>query len=511
MVDTPRLGTEDDPQGKRQPGEGRSAQGRPDPAAGERSDDPAGERPGAETGDPGGGRRGRSGGRRPAAIAAGVLGAGLLAVLALLTPWHPLGDRPVPGGAVAPDPSRDFGAAEMARSAAFDAALAWPAYLGLGASLLTVCVLGFTPLGARFLAAVIGKRDARGHAGDGGAAGGTAVRSTPVRGPVPRGAALRVVGGAVALSAVLRLVGLPFDIWTETVVRDYGLSTQDWPGWALDQLKSFGVSAVMWSVALLGLHLLIRRFPRRWWAGAAAAGFTLVLAVSFGYPVLVEPLFNSFTPMRQGPLRTTLLQMAQADGVKVTDVLVADASRRTTTLNAYVSGFGSTRRVVVYDTLLRSAPPAQVRAIVAHELGHAKNRDVFTSTAAGALGVAAGACLLYVLLGSPRLLRRAGVSSAADPRATALVLALLVIGSLVAGPLQNLISRRIEARADVHSLDLTRDPATFVSMQRALAANNVSDLRPDPVEYVMWSTHPATPERIALARDWARLHGVEEP
>jgi STE24 endopeptidase len=450
----------------------------------------------------------RRAGRTPAAIAAGVLGAGLVTVLVLFTPWRPLGERPVPGGPTAPDPARDFNAAEIARSAAFDAALSWPAYLGLAASLLTICALGFTPLGARFLGAVTGRR--RPGDPDDDAAGPVHDRVARCRGPL-RGTALRVVGAAVALTAVLQMVGLPFDIWRETIVRDYGLSTQDWPAWALDQLKSFGVSAIMWSIALLGLHLLIRRFPRGWWAGAAAGGFGLVLAVSFGYPVLVEPLFNSFTPMRAGPLRTTLLHMAQADGVKVTDVLVADASRRTTTLNAYVSGFGSTRRVVVYDTLLKSAPPAQVRTIVAHELGHAKNRDVLTSTAAGALGVATGTCLLYVLLGSPRLLRRAGVRSAADPRATALMIALLTIGTLAAGPLQNMISRRIETRADVHALNLTRDPATFASMQRALAVRNVSDLSPDPVEYALWSTHPSTPQRIALARDWARLHGVKEP
>ena len=155
---------------------------------------------------------------------------------------------------------------------------------------------------------------------------------------------------------VTRLAGLPFDLWSETVLRRYGLSTQAWGAWFSDQATSLGITLVIWIVVLLGLHLLIRRFPRRWWAGAAAGGFVLVAAASFGYPVLVEPLFNSFHSMPAGPLRTDLLAMARRDGVPVDDVLVADASKRTTELNAYVSGFGSTRRIVVYDTLLRTEP-----------------------------------------------------------------------------------------------------------------------------------------------------------
>ena len=104
---------------------------------------------------------------------------------------------------------------------------------------------------------------------------------------------------------------------------------------------------------------------------------------SFIFPVLVEPVFNRFTPMPAGDLRDSLLALAKKDGVPVRDVLVADASRRTTALNAYVSGLGPTRRIVVYDTLLNQAPPEQVRAVVAHELGHARNGDVVTGTVIG--------------------------------------------------------------------------------------------------------------------------------
>jgi STE24 endopeptidase len=402
------------------------------------------------------------------------LGIALAVTLALTTSWDPL---PAP----AADPARDFTAAELARERAFSAGVRPPGYLALAASLLAVLILGLTPLGARLLGYVV--RPAR-------------------RWP------LGVAAAALAVTLASRAAALPFRAWTEVVLRRYGLSTQSWPGWASDQLKSFGVSAVIWTVALILLHLLVRRFPRSWWAPAAAAGFTLVVVASFGYPVLVEPLFNRFTPMPAGPLRAELLAMAEADRVPVRNVLVADASRRTTALNAYVSGFGSTRRIVVYDTLLRAAPAGEVKLIVAHELGHARRGDVLYGTLVGGLGVATGVCGLYLLVTSPRLLRRAGVGAVTDPRSVALLLALVTIGAQLAGPVQNLVSRRIEVRADLHSLELTRDPGTFVRMQRALSVRNISDLRPHPVEYVLWASHPTGPERIAMARAWARRHGM---
>src|SRR5262249_19811256 len=156
-------------------------------------------------------------------------------------------------------------------------------------------------------------------------------------------------------------------------------------------------------------------------------------------------------------------------------------SRRTTALNAYVSGFGATRRIVVYDTLLSSSTPAEVRLVVAHELGHAKRNDVLAGTLVGALGVAAGMCGAYLLFGWSWLLRRAGVPGLADARSVALVLFVFTLVPLLGLPLGSLVSRRIEARADVHALDLTRDPETFIASERRLAVTNLSRLNPNPV------------------------------
>ena len=129
-----------------------------------------------------------------------------------------------------------------------------------------------------------------------------------------------------------------------------------------------------------------RRFPRAWPAVAGTLLGCLVMVGSFVYPVLVEPAFNSFTPLQDGPLRTQILQLADTEHVHLDDVLVANASRRTTTLNAYVSGFGSTRRVVLYDNVIHDLPRAQILSIVAHELGHARHDDVLTGSVLAALG-----------------------------------------------------------------------------------------------------------------------------
>jgi len=220
--------------------------------------------------------------------------------------------------------------------------------------------------------------------------------------------------------------------------------------------------------------------------------------------VVVEPIFNKFTPMADGPLRTELIALADRDGVPVKDVLVADASRRTKAVNAYVSGFGPTRRIVVYDTMLTEATPAEVVSVVAHELGHAKDDDVLTGTAIGALGTSIAVIVLYLLGSWTWLLGLAGVDRIAEPRAIGLLLAVATIAGLVGGPAQAFVSRRIEARADAHALELTGDAATFEDMQRRLGTVNLSDPDPPAWEYWMSASHPSTVERMAAARAYAR-------
>ena len=215
-----------------------------------------------------------------------------------------------------------------------------------------------------------------------------------------------------------QLAELPADARLQRLQRSYGLSNQDWGSWLVDQLRSLAVTLVLTVLALLLLVGLARRWHQRWGAIAAAGAGVLTVAVSFLYPVVIEPLYNHFHSLEAGPLRDSLLQLAEADHLKVKDVEVADASKRTTTENAYVSGFGSSRHIVLYDTLLARSTPAEVRLVVAHELGHVKHHDVARGTVLGALGAVAGVALLAGALASPWLRVRAGFDGASTRAAS---------------------------------------------------------------------------------------------
>jgi Zn-dependent protease with chaperone function len=408
-----------------------------------------------------------------AAVTFGALVVALVVVAAVRVPWSaPPAPRADQLAAL-----RDLPADAVARGRAFHAALRPGSYTAALLGLVIALVLGLTPLGA-WLVSTVGRPF-----------GGNWVAEA-------------VLGGFV-LVALGEVITLPLAAWQETILRRYGLSTQSWAGWLADLGKSYAVGAVIGAVVLVGFFGVARLAPRTWWVYLAAGAAGLTVLLTFVFPVLVEPLFNRFTPMTPGPLRDNLVAMAARDGVPVRDVLVADASRRTTALNAYVSGLGPTRRIVVYDTLL-TAPPDEVEAVVAHELGHAKSGDVLTGTVLGALGAAAAVCGLFVLGSWAGLLRRAGVDAITDPRAIGLLLALTAVAGLVAGPAQNYVSRLVEARADGHALAVTHDPSTVERMEQRLATTNQADVDPPRWEYLMFATHPSVVERIAAARAYAR-------
>ncbi|MCW2766929.1 MAG: peptidase Ste24p, partial [Nocardioides sp.] len=263
---------------------------------------------------------------------------------------------------------------------------------------------------------------------------------------------------------------------------------------AVDLVKGEVLTIVVVSIGVIALVGCARRWTRAWPAVAGAVLGLLVLAGSFVYPVVVEPVFNSFTPLADGSLRTGILRLADSEGVHVDDVFVADASRRTTTLNAYVSGFGSTRRVVVYDNLVNDLPRAEVLSVVAHELAHARHNDVATGSLLGAAGALVGVGLLGLIAGSGR--RRVRLS---DPAVVPLVLALVALGTFAADPVQSTISRQIETRADVDAVRTTGDAVSFSALQKQLALRSLADPTPPALSQFWFGSHPTTLTRIALA------------
>jgi len=212
---------------------------------------------------------------------------------------------------------------------------------------------------------------------------------------------------------------------------------------------------------------------------------------------VLEPLFNRFAPLADEALATALRALGERAGVPVRDVLVADASRRTTKLNAYVSGIGRTRRVVVFDTLLEAADARQLQLVVAHELGHRRDRHVAKLTLLGMLGAAVAVAVLWAVLGT----------RVAGSRELPLVLLLLLGLQLLGLPAAAALSRRWERVADRSSLELTVDLEAFERAHVELARRNVSDLAPPRLVYLLLFSHPTAPERLASARAWAAARG----
>lgn len=387
-----------------------------------------------------------------------VLGVVTFAVLAAWwVPWHPY-----PGGPLDPPSAQGVFASEHLREVeAYTSGARLIGRASLVISLLVAAALGFTSLGRRLTARL--------------------------RGPWPL-----QVGAAVVLVLLLgRLATLPFAVLTQRRRLEADLSVQSWGSWVGDVLLNLGLEIVVGTIALVVLFFCIRRWSRAWPAVAGGLLGALVLLGSFVYPVLVQPLFNDFRPLPSGDLRAAVMQLAEAEDVEIDQVLVADASRRTTALNAYVSGIGGTRRVVLYDTLVEDVDRPEALAVIAHELAHAKYRDVLTGTLLGTAGALAAAGALGLLAGRRRDLGR--------PASVPYVLALYAVAAVLVLGVQNTISRQIETRADVAALRATGDRDGFIAVQRALATRSLADPEPAAWSQFWFGSHPTVLQRIALA------------
>jgi len=271
------------------------------------------------------------------------------------------------------------------------------------------------------------------------------------------------------------------------------LSTQTRTGWLVDRAKAFAISAAIATVLFFGLFAIARSLDAWVLVVAPLAALTVVL-LTFIAPVVLEPVFNKFEPLRDEELANDLRGVAERAGVPVRDVLVADASRRTKKQNAYVSGFGATRRVVIFDTLLGAADRPELRAVLAHELAHRRYRDVLNFTLI-AVALAVGlVVLLWAILEDP-----------GSARNVPEIFLLLTLAQPALLPLLAAVSRRWEYRADRFAVRTTGDRHGLEQAFRRLVEANVSDLDPPRLVYWLRYTHPTVPERIAALRETAKV------
>jgi STE24 endopeptidase len=317
------------------------------------------------------------------------------------------------------------------------------------------------------------------------------------------GWALQAVVVVLAFTAIELVVGPWFDAWRELGHdRRWGLSTQTTAGFVTDQLKGALVGAVTALVLLVPLWAVIRTTDLWWlWGWLLFSAFTVLLGLL--YPIVIAPLFNTFTPMEDEALLARILGVAQRCGLDISGVLVADASRRSLAGNAYVAGLGRTRRVVVYDTLL-AWPHEVVVQVVAHELGHWHHRHLRRK-----LPVVIGVQLL-LFLGSWAVLRWhwlldvGGVSSVRDPGAIPIFFTIFPAGFVAVNLVTSWLSRVDERQADLYALDVLREPEAFSEVFRRLADTNKADVDPSRWKRLN-ASHPPIPERLAMARRWQEV------
>lgn len=304
-----------------------------------------------------------------------------------------------------------------------------------------------------------------------------------------------VLGAATA--AILSLAALPL-VYVRgfAIEHAWGLSTQDFGGWLADRGRATTITAVTGAIAAVAFFGIVRWQPRFWWLLGWATFSILTFAFAFLWPVLVAPLFNKFTPLDDAQLKERVLSLASRAGVDVDEVLVVDASRRTTLENAYVAGLGATKRVVVYDTLLEAGNDDETAFVVAHELGHRSRGHVWKSVALASVGLLAGFAVLWWLSRQDSMWSWAGAAGIGDLRSLPILLLIGAVAALVAAPVENSFSRRFESEADDVAIELTQDPATAVRVFRRLAFANVADLDPPtPLVWMLYS-HPPIAERI---------------
>jgi STE24 endopeptidase len=308
------------------------------------------------------------------------------------------------------------------------------------------------------------------------------------------------------------LIGLPWGIYTGWYREgQYGLMNLSLAGWLGEQAIGLGISILFGAVLFAIVYAVIRKSPRRWWlwGGGTVVAF-LALMVLIG-PVFIAPLFNTYTPMQPGPMREQILAMARANNVPADNVYVFDQSRQHNRISANVSGLGPTIRISLNDNLLNRSTPAEVKAVMGHELGHYVLGHVWRIILVLGLVILVGFFLLWWL--APRILARRGekwgVRDVSDPASAPLLTAIFTVYALLATPVINTLIRTQESEADAFGLEAAREPDGFAST--AMKLSEYRKIEPSALEEAIFFDHPSGRTRVRMAMEWKAAHLAELP
>lgn len=284
--------------------------------------------------------------------------------------------------------------------------------------------------------------------------------------------------------------------------HQYGLSNLTFLGWLGEQGIGVGVDMVISGIAITGLYAILRRVPQTWWAWGTVAGAGFIMLLIMAGPVFISPLFNTFKPLPDGPIRNEILAMARANGIPAENVYVSDASKQTKRVSANVSGLFGTTRITLNDNLLNRTTPAEIRAVMAHEMGHYVLNHGIKHTVSFSLLLLGG--LLFIKFSWDwafvRYGARFGVKGITDPAGLPLLAALFSVYIFLATPVQKTIIRVAEVEADLFGLNAAREPDGFAEAIYKLS--EYRKMEPGPIEEFVFFDHPSGRTRIYSAMRW---------
>ncbi len=321
---------------------------------------------------------------------------------------------------------------------------------------------------------------------------------------------VRVLVYFTLYAATTFVLSLPLAWYEEFALEhQYGMSTQTFWGWLLDSVK--GLVLTITVVGVLPLLSLawraIEASPRRWWLWLAAGTLPVMLATTFLEPTVIDPIFNKFTPLHDAPLRHDILALGARAGIPARQVYEVDISSRTRKLNAYVNGFGASQRIVLWDTTLQRMQRDEILFVMGHEMGHYVLRHVWMTLGLLAVGAFAvfWACSRLTDAWLALFGHQWGVYEVRDLAAVPVLALSLTIVMLLALPVLNASSRKIEHDADIFGLEITHDNDAAARAFLKLAQDNRSDPEPPAWIRLLLTNHPPLGERIRFAltyRPW---------
>ncbi len=316
-----------------------------------------------------------------------------------------------------------------------------------------------------------------------------------------------------ALAVVQGLFSLPFNYYNTFVIEQrYGFNTSTLKIWVVDILKGVVVGSMIGGVLLVLILLLIEHGGRLWWLWAWFVFFAFQLLLLIIYPTIIAPWFNKFLPLEDEALEEQVKGVMHKGGLSVGGVFKMDAGKRSRHTNAYFTGLGKTKRIVLFDTLLTSHSHEEIIAILAHEIGHWKKRHVLKNLLIVSV---VSFFLLYLasrLLEWPALYQTFGFDHVVPYVGLFLVGILWEAAGHFFGPIASSVSRRFEREADSYAAELLQHTADLVSALKRLASDNLSNLYPHPLYAWFYYSHPPLSERIryldAMARHGRRQRSV---